>query len=55
MLPETRLQIIILKLKGLLKNLELLFIAIATNTNNNKPTGPSFCLGGFVCIENLSN
>jgi hypothetical protein len=28
--------------------------AIATNTNNNKPTGPSYCLGGFVCIENLS-
>ena len=28
--------------------------AIATLTNNNKPTGPSFCLGGFVFVENLS-
>ena len=27
--------------------------AIATLTNNNKPTGPS-CLGGFVVSENLS-
>jgi len=29
--------------------------AIATNTNNKtKPTGPSYCLGGFVVSENLS-
>jgi hypothetical protein len=28
--------------------------AIATNTNNNKPTGPSYCLGGFSFVENLS-
>ena len=27
--------------------------AIATLTNNNKPTGPSFCLGGFRFVENL--
>ena len=54
MLPETLLQIFNLKLKGLLKNLELLSIAIATlTTNKTKPTGPS-CLGGFVVSENLS-
>ena len=56
MLPETLLQIFNLKLKGLLKNLELLSIAIATLSNNKtKPTGRSYCLGGFVvATENLS-
>jgi hypothetical protein len=55
MLSESLLQIVIFKLKGLLKNFELLFIAIATlTTNTTKPTRPS-CLGGFVVsTEKLS-
>ena len=28
--------------------------AIANITNTTKPTGPSYCLGGFVVSENLS-
>ena len=54
MLPEKPLQIVRQKLNGLLKNLELLSIAIATLTKTTKPTGPSCRLGGFVVSKNLS-